>query len=177
MEKINKLEIQTDLPRPAGGINQSRSLGKTNALHKIKSHTNIRGMNRSELKQLTKDQLIDLLSQKNTKPRTTSRYSLGNPILNVIRGQDSAAEIRQLTQTKLRQLSENYYDVARKLGYKWNDLVRKSTRQSVINDVLKHRKTLIFLYGNIALDRNEVKFIVSIQKSRNHILNLNKPLC
>ena len=145
MEKINKLEIQTDLPRPAGGINQSRSLGKTNALHKIESHTNIRGMNRSELKQLTKDQLIDLLSQKNTKPRTTSRYSLGNPILNVIRGQDSAAEIRQLTQTKLRQLSENCYDVARKLGYKWNDLVTKSTPQSVINDVLKHKENIDIL--------------------------------
>ena len=38
----------------------------------------------------------------------------------------------------LKTLSTTYLQTAKKLDYKWLDLVRKSTRDNVINDVLKY---------------------------------------
>ena len=40
-----------------------------------------------------------------------------------------------------KQLSSRYYPTAKKLGYSWMDLVKKTTRQSVINKVINHKFT------------------------------------
>ena len=117
-----------------------------NTQNKIKkSQYNIRDMNRSELNQLTKDQLINLLLQNNTKtlnshqnprkrpkmatigsvatPRTaftrTARYTLGNDNFTIPIPIDD--EPKSLKTNVMKELSENYYDAAKKLGYTWND--------------------------------------------------------
>ena len=41
----------------------------------------------------------------------------------------------------LKQLSTRYYKDAEILGYTWIDLVKKATRQKVINKVINHKFT------------------------------------
>ena len=39
----------------------------------------------------------------------------------------------------LQQLSKLYYNEAKKLGYTWKDLLRKATRETVINKVIENK--------------------------------------
>ena len=43
----------------------------------------------------------------------------------------------------LKNLSTRYYKDAKILGYTWIDLVKKATRQKVINDVINHKFTKV----------------------------------
>ena len=43
----------------------------------------------------------------------------------------------------LKQLSTRYLNDAKSLGYTWMDLIKKETRQEVINKVINHKMTQI----------------------------------
>lgn len=56
----------------------------------------------------------------------------------------------------LKELSTNYYNDAKKLDYKWIDLVKKSTRQQVLDDVEKFQNMKMINEARAQLERTKM---------------------
>ena len=54
---------------------------------------------------------------------------------------ERASEIKKARKSTNKILSERYLNDAKRLGYKWQDLLRKATRDKVIDKVIKFRDT------------------------------------
>ena len=81
-------------------------------------HTN--NMKTSDLKNLTKSKLIGLLIKQNLEMKKLEQ------------------RVENLNKNSLKNLSTNYLEDAKKLGYTWKDLLRKATRETVINKVIEN---------------------------------------
>ena len=91
----------------------------------------------------------NIISTYNVKTRHSSKYSIPNTTTIKL----SKEEIRRLqrsaekeinreivkSENPIRALSRRYLNDAKRLGYKWLDLLRKATRDNVINKVIKFR--------------------------------------
>ena len=56
----------------------------------------------------------------------------------------------------LKELSTYYYNDAKKLDYKWIDLVKKSTRQQVLDDVEKFQNMKMINEARAQLERTKM---------------------
>ena len=82
-------------------------------------------MKNNNTNELTKSQLIDFVLNQNAKIKQLEQ------------------RVKNLNKNSLRNLSTNYLEHAKKLGYNWMSLLRKETRQKVIDKVIKFRMSKI----------------------------------
>ena len=83
----------------------------------IKNFISAKYMNKSELNKLSKTKLIQLILTKNAQKQENTQSS---------------------NSMTLKQLSKFLPD-AKKLGYTWNQLMKKSTRGAIMNDIQRYR--------------------------------------
>ena len=80
-----------------------------------------------------------------------------------------------------KQLSNRYYKIAKKLGYTWSDLVKKTTRQKVIDDVKlyqrieiinKHKQDTII---NKIRNKQYIEQLKKVKREHKRIMKQHKP--
>ena len=97
-------------------------------------------MNEADLNKLSKAELIQLVTQKANQPKPYRKDHQANFNHKSIRQniQNHKKEQMPNNSMTLKQLSK-YLPEAKKLGYTWNQLMKKSTRGAIMYDIKRYR--------------------------------------
>ena len=89
-----------------------------------------------------------------------------NPIENLDRHQKAFEQsIKTKAKHPLKVLSEKYLKDAKQLGYKWSDLIRKSTTNKVISEIKRNKKVIQKLVKKAKRDtKQQIKYIIDEAK-------------